>query len=136
MKTIVIVAALATLAACSKPDAAPAADATEQAAATAAPAVQTVAADGKSSVGLFKVTSADGQVSTEEDKPDGTYVSTRDGKVAETGKWEQKSAGEFCYTKDEPNPKQLCNTEKVDAKGIWTSVNAAGKTSTVVRVGG
>ena len=136
MKKIVIVAALATLAACSKPDAAPAADATEQAAATTAPAVQTVAADGKSSVGTFKVTNADGQVSTEEDKPDGTYVSTRDGKVAETGKWEQKSAGQFCYTKDEPSPKQMCNTEKVDAKGIWTSVNAAGKTSTVVRVGG
>ena len=56
MKKIVLVAALAALGACSKQDAAPAADATEQAAAIAAPAVQTLAADGKPSTGTFKVT--------------------------------------------------------------------------------
>lgn len=136
MKKIVLVAALATLAACSKPDAAPATDAAETVAAIAVPAAATVAADGKPSVGTFKVTNADGKVSIEEDKADGTYVSKTDGKVTETGKWEQKSASEFCFTKDEPDAKQHCNTEKVDAKGIWTSVGAEGKTSTVVRVGG
>ncbi len=136
MKKIVLVAALATLAACSKPDAAPAADATEQAAAIAAPAAATVAADGKPSVGTYKITTADGKVYTEEDKADGTYVEMLDGKVTETGKWVQKSPELFCTTKVEAGAKERCGTEKVDDKGVWTSVNPDGKTATVVRVTG
>ncbi len=136
MKKIVLVAALATLAACSKPDAAPAADATEQAAAIAAPAAATVAADGKPSVGTYKITTADGKVYTEEDKADGTYVEMLDGKVTETGKWVQKSPELFCTTKVEAGAKERCGTEKVDDKGVWTSVNPDGKTVTVVRVTG
>ncbi len=137
MKKLVLVAALATLAACSKQDAAPVADVTEAAAATpAATTVQTVAADGKPSVGTYKITTADGKVYTEEDKADGTYVETQDGKVTETGKWEQKSPETYCSTKDEAGAKQMCNTEKVDDKGVWTSVNPEGKTATVVRVAG
>ena len=136
MKKIVLVAALATLAACSKPDAAPAADATEQAAAIVAPAAQTLAADGKPSTGTFKITTADGKVYTEEDKPDGTYVETQDGKVTETGKWVQKSPEQFCTTKDEAGAKERCGTEKVDDKGVWTSVNPDGKVVTIVRTTG
>ena len=136
MKKIVFVAALAALAACSKPDAAPVADATEQAAAIAAPAAQTVAADGKPSTGTYKITTADGKVYMEEDKPDGTYVETQDGKVTETGKWVQKSPEQFCTTKDEAGAKERCGTEKVDDKGVWTSVNPDGKTVTIVRVAG
>ena len=136
MKKIVFVAALAALAACSKPEAAPTADATEQAAAIAAPAAQTVAADGKPSTGTYKITTADGKVYMEEDKPDGTYVETQDGKVTETGKWVQKSPEQFCTTKDEAGAKERCGTEKVDDKGVWTSVNPDGKTVTIVRVAG
>ena len=136
MKKIVLVAALATLAACSKPDAAPVADATEQAAAIAAPAGQTVAADGKPSTGTFTVTTADGKVYTEEVKADGTYSEMLDGKVTETGKWEQKSPEIYCTTKDEAGAKTRCGTEKVDNKGVWTSVNPDGKTATIVRVAG
>ena len=136
MKKIVLVAALATLAACSKPDAAPVADATEQAAASEAPAAATVAADGKPSVGTYKITTADGKVYTEEDKADGTYVEMLDGKVTETGKWVQKSPELFCTTKVEAGAKERCGTEKVDDKGVWTSVNPDGKTVTVVRVTG
>ena len=136
MKKIVLVAALAALAACSKPDAAPVADATEQAAAIVAPAAATVAADGKPSVGTYKITTADGKVYTEEDKADGTYVEMLDGKVTETGKWVQKSPELFCTTKDEAGAKERCGTEKVDDKGVWTSVNPDGKTVTVVRVTG
>ena len=136
MKKIVLVAALATLAACSKPDAAPVADTTEAAAAVAAPAAQTVAADGKPSTGTFKVTTADGKVIMEEVKADGTYVDTQDGKVTETGKWVQKSPETFCTTKEEAGAKERCGTEKVDDKGVWTSVNPDGKTATVVRVTG
>ena len=131
-----LVAAIAALSACSKQDAAPVADATSEAAAAEAPAAATVAADGKSSTGTFKITTADGKVYMEEDKPDGTYVETQDGKVTETGKWVQKSPEQFCTTKDEAGAKERCGTEKVDAKGVWTSVNPDGKTVTVERVGG
>ena len=134
MKKIVLVTAFATLAACSKPDASPAADATDQAPAIATAAAQTVAADGKSSSGTFKVTTADGIVYMEVDKPDGTYIETLDGKVTATGKWEQKSLELFCKTKDEADVKELCSTEKVDAKGIWTSLSPEGETAMVVRV--
>ena len=132
MKKIVLVAVLATLTACSKPEAAPTEAATEAAAAT--PAAENIAADGKPSVGKFKVTSHDGKVYMEEDKADGTYVTTLDGKVVDTGKWEQKDSGTFCFTKDAKDAKQECNAEKVEA-GKWTTTNAKGEVSTVERVG-
>lgn len=139
MKKIVLVAALAALAACSKQEAAPTDAATETAATEAAaptPAVTTVAADGKPSTGTFKITSADGKTFTEEVKADGTTTTTQDGKVVETGKWEQKAPETYCFTKDEKDAKQECSTEKVDEKGVWTSVNPKGKVVTVERVGG
>jgi hypothetical protein len=132
MKKIVLVAALATMAACSKPEAAPTEAATEVAAPT--PAAENIAADGKPSVGKFKVTSHDGKVYMEEDKADGTYVGTVDGKVVDTGKWEQKDPGTFCFTKDAKDAKQECNAEKVEA-GKWTTTNAKGEVSIVERVG-
>lgn len=136
MKKVLLVAALAALAACAKQDAAPVADATEQAATTPAASVgQSLAADGKASTGTFQITTADGKLITEEVKADGTYVETQDGKVIETGRWEQKAPDTYCYTKDGAGAKQVCSTEKVDEKGLWTSVNPEGKTVTVVRVG-
>lgn len=134
MKRIIAIAALAAVAACSQ--LAPAPEATEEAAAepAAAPVAETVAADGKSSTGTFKVTTGDGKVFMEEVKADGTYVQTQDGKVVETGKWVQKSPTQYCYTKDEEGAKEECNTEQVDAKGVWTSTNAKGETATIERV--
>ena len=139
MKRIIAIAALAAVAACSKP--APAPEATTEAAseATAEPTVAAaaeapLAADGKPSVGKFKVTTHDGKIVMEEVKADGTYVDTVDGKVVETGKWAQKSPSEYCFTKDEKDAKEACNKEQVDAKGVWTSTNAKGETATVVRL--
>ena len=138
MKRIIVIAALATVAACSEPAPAPeaTADAGAEAAAEATPAAaaQTVAADGQPSTGTFKVTTSDGKVFTEEVKPDGTYVQTQDGKVVETGKWVQKSPSQYCVTKDEAGATEKCNTEQIDANGVWTSVDPEGKTSTVERV--
>ena len=136
MKKLMIFAALASVTACSKPSSAPSEGATEAAteAAAAAPAAANIAADGKSSVGKFKVTSHDGKVYMEEDKADGTYVGMMDGKVVETGKWEQKDPGTFCFTKDAKDAKQECNAEKVEG-GKWTTTNAKGEVSIVERVG-
>ena len=134
MKKLMMIAALASLTACSKPDAAPTEAATQAAAIPAATPAGTVAADGKPSVGKFKITSHDGKVYVEEDKADGTYVTTLDGKVMDTGKWEQKAQGTFCFTKDAKDAKQECNAEKVEG-GKWTTTNAKGQVSTVERVG-
>lgn len=132
MKRIALVAALATLAACQQE----AATAPEATTAAATPAAAVLAADGKPSTGMFKITTADGEEYMEEVKADGTYVSKdKDGKVSETGKWVQKSPTLYCTTKDAEGAKEVCNTEGVDTAGVWTSTNPdTKKTATVVRV--
>ena len=134
MKKIALLVALAAVSACSKPAPAPEAEASAAPAASAA-AAENIAADGKPSVGKYKVTSSKGEVTMEEVKADGTYVSMNDGKVTETGKWEQKSPALYCYTKDEKDAVQKCNEEKVE-NGVYTSKNPDGKVSTVERVEG
>lgn len=135
MKKLIAVAVLATLAACQQQAAAPAPEATPEAA--AAPAVTTVAADGKPSTGTFKITRDDGAVYTEVVNADGTYTSTdAEGKVSETGKWEQKSPTEYCTTSDKEGSKQVCHKEGIDASGKWTSTDPEGKTGTVERIEG
>lgn len=134
MKRIIAVAALAALAACSKPAEAPAAPA--EATAEAAPATtEPLAADGKPTVGKYKVTRADGSVIMDDLRADGTFVTTlADGKT-ETGKWEQKGPNLYCATEDKEGAKQLCFDEKVDDKGVYTSKHPeTGEVSTVVRV--
>ena len=83
---------------------------------------------------MFKITSSDGKVSMEDVKADGTYETKTDGKVTETGKWEQKSPSVYCYTADGPEAKQVCNDEKVE-NGVWTTKDPDGKVATVERVG-
>lgn len=132
MKKFLVIAAFAAVSACSNPAPAPEADASA-AAETAAPAAENVAADGKPSVGTYKVTTAKGEVLIEEVKADGTYVQTKDGKVVETGKWEQKSPALYCTTKDEKDAVQKCNEEKVE-NGVYTSKSPDGEVGTVERV--
>jgi hypothetical protein len=132
MKKMLAIAALAALAACNQPAPAPEAEASA-APEAAAPAAETLAADGNPSHGTFKVTMSDGKVLMDEVKPDGTYSTTDNGKVVETGKWEQKSPSQYCYTKDEEGAKQECAEEKVE-NGVWTSTGANGKTATIERV--
>ena len=134
MKRIFVITALTAVAACSQPAPAPEPTAEAAAEATTAAVAETLAADGKTSLGTFQVTTHDGKVVMEEVKADGTYVDTIDGKVVETGKWVQKSQSEYCYTKDGEGAKEVCNQEAVDAKGVWTSTNPEGKTATVERV--
>ena len=131
MKKIMLLAALAALGACSKEAPAPAPEATPAAAATPA---EVMAADGKSPVGKFQITTSDGKVINEELTADGKYADTVDGKVVETGTWTQKAPETFCYTNDKAGSKEICNTEGVDDKGVWTTTSPDGKTATVVRV--
>ena len=133
MRHVLAITAVVALAACSKPATAPEADAGATAEASA-PAAANIAADGKFSTGMFKITSSDGKVSMEDVKADGTYETKTDGKVTETGKWEQKSPSVYCYTADGPEVKQVCNDEKVE-NGLWTTKDPDGKVATVERVG-
>lgn len=137
MKRIIAVAALVALAACSKPAEEPAAPAEATAEAAPAAATEALAADGKPSVGKYKVTRADGSVAMEDVRADGTYVTTlADGKT-ETGKWEQKGPNLYCVTEDKEGAKQKCLAEQVDDKGVYTSKDPdTGEVSTVVRVEG
>ncbi|QDM41651.1 MULTISPECIES: hypothetical protein [Bacteria] len=137
MRQLLLIASLAALAACNN-NTAPAdaeSEATADVAAASTPATApAMAADGKDPVGKFRITTSDGRVVEEEVKADGTYVSTADGKTVETGRWVQKSPTTYCYTKTGETAEQ-CNTESVDAKGVWTTTGPDGKTATVVRLG-
>ena len=136
MKRIVFVALIAGVVACSQP--APAPEPTAEATTAEAPpavAGESLAADGKPSVGKYQVTRADGTVMTDDVRADGTYVTTMaDGKT-ETGKWEQKGPNLYCATEDKEGAKQKCYEEKVDEKGVYTSKDPeTGEVSTVVRL--
>jgi hypothetical protein len=136
MKHLVIAVSLVALAGCAKP--APEPEPTTAAEASMPAAAETnVAADGKPSAGKYEVTRADGSKMVDEVKADGTFVTTgADGKVIDTGKWEQKSRAQYCATSDKAGSKQVCYDEKVDDKGVYTSKNPeTGEVSTVVRVG-
>ena len=84
---------------------------------------------------MFKVKTHDGKTIMEDVKADGTYSDTIDGKVTETGKWNQKSPSQYCYTSDEKGAVEKCGDEKIE-NGVWTSKNAKGEVATVVRIAG
>ena len=139
MKRWILVASVAIVAACSQAeDSEPVAEAPETAAVEPAPVL---AADGQPTPGMYRITTAEGEVFMEDVKPDGTYVQTdADGMVVETGTWEQPAPDRYCYTvdaefvDDDTSGDRRCNTEGMDEEGVWTSTNPDGETVTVERV--
>ncbi|MDZ4306627.1 hypothetical protein [Allopontixanthobacter sp.] len=131
MRKILMLSAIAVLAACSP------AETTDEAEAPAevveAP-VAVTAADGGPSAGTYKITSADGKVTMEEVRADGTYTSTTEGEAPKTGTWEQKSPETYCTTEDAEGAVQKCHTETVGEDGVWTSTDPEGEVVTVERV--
>ncbi|MXO74568.1 hypothetical protein GRI40_04940 [Altererythrobacter aerius] len=136
MKNIALLAGLAMLGACAQeaPTASEPADAVAAATPSPAAAAAVMAADGQPPVGRYRITAGDGQVFNEELRADGTYVQTdQAGATVETGRWNQKSPTEFCFTADKPDATEVCNTEKVE-NGVWTSTDPEGRTAKVERV--
>lgn len=133
MKKFILVASMAAIAACSQPETPADTEATDEVV-EAAPA--NIAADGGPSVGVYKVTQADGTTFTAEVKEDGTYaVTSDDGTVMDTGKWEQKSPELYCETSDAEGSVQVCYEEMVDENGVYLSKDPnTGMVSTVERV--
>lgn len=136
MKAILsLAAACCALAACSQRETTTAPGTAETVTAATPTAAAVLAADGKSPVGKYRLTTADGKVIDEELRADGTYTETSGGKVVGTGRWVQKDGGTYCYTEDKEGAIEVCNTEQVK-DGVWTSVNPEGKTVTIVRIDG
>ncbi|UOR15517.1 hypothetical protein [Qipengyuania aquimaris] len=137
MRNLLIVASALAIAACSQAEEAEPVVETTEAAETEA---VTLAADGAETPGMYRVTTEAGDVYMEEVKADGTYVTTKDGEVTETGKWEQPSPDQYCTTIDEAyiseddDGSRKCNTEQIGEDGVWTSVNDKGETAIVERV--
>ncbi len=133
MNKIIMVAAMSALvAACGQPAAE--VDEVDSSAAVEAEAVEVMAADGQPAPGTYRVTSSEGVVATEVLNADGTYTETTDGEVTDTGRWNQKSPEEYCYTSDAEGSEEICNSETVDENGVWTSTGSDGLTATVERV--
>lgn len=130
MKKLILLAGIATLAACAEPE-----TVTEpEPVAEAPPAVaEVMAADGQSPVGSYKITEPDGSVMTEELRPDGTFTNTGADGVVRTGTWVQKSPALFCSTVQDEAEK--CYEEGLDAQGVWTSKDPEnGEVSKIERV--
>ncbi|KUO51834.1 MAG: hypothetical protein APF78_09515 [Sphingomonadales bacterium BRH_c3] len=132
MKKIIVVAAVAALAACSQAEKAPEAEPTEEVA-EAAPA--NIAADGLPTVGMYKITNADGTTFTSDVRADGTWVDTAADGTQTTGRWEQPSPDRYCSTPDEEGAVQKCYEEYIDENGVYISKDPeTGETSKVERV--
>lgn len=136
MKKLICMASALALAACSQPE-------ETEAEPVETPVVEEVgptAADGNPSAGMYRVTTEAGDVYMEEVKPDGTYVTTKDGEVTETGSWNQPSPDQYCttvdaeYVEEGDDGSEKCNTEQIGEDGVWTSVNGKGETAIVERV--
>lgn len=138
MKRLILAASVLAIAACSQADEADTVEATEEA---APEAVSPVAADGAATAGNYRITTSEGEVYIENVMADGTYTTTNEaGEVVETGTWTQPSSDRYCTTVDEQyrdegdDGSEKCNTESVDADGVWTSTNSEGRTATVERI--
>lgn len=91
----------------------------------AAPTAPPIAADGKPSPGLYRVTDAAGTVLIENLHPDGSYTFMDEaGTILETGQWTQKSPTNLCFTANADNAPEICYNEAVRADGIWYSTKS------------
>ncbi len=126
MKKLVMIAALASLAACSQQ--------AEKAAETEAVPVETAApaeADSASLVGDFDVKMADGKMAKTTINADGTYVDTGpDGKEVK-GKFAMKD-GKECFDADGDEAEECWTSTKPGADGSFTSTSDKGETVTVM----
>ena len=126
MKNLMIIAALASLAACSQQ--------TEKAAETETAPVEaavTAETDSPTFVGDYDVKMADGKMGKTRINEDGTFVDTGpDGKEMK-GKFALKD-GKECFDADGDEPELCWTSAKPGADGSFTSTNDKGETVTVM----
>ncbi|MGV2496433.1 hypothetical protein [Pelagerythrobacter aerophilus] len=137
MRSLVLIAAMVALSACSQgADETPApADTTD---AAAVPAETADAAGGTTSAlaaedaaGTYTVTWADGTITSTTINDDGTYVDMMEGEETAHGVWAVKE-GKSCLTPE--GGAELCWTDSAPgADGSWTATADDGTTVTVVK---
>ena len=125
MKKLVMIAALASLAACSQQ-----AEKTAETEAAPAEAAATTEADSTSLAGDYDVKMADGKMGKTRINEDGTFVDIGpDGKEMK-GKFALKD-GKECFDADGDEPELCWTSAKPGADGSFTSTNDKGETVTV-----
>ncbi len=118
MKKLILLAGVASLAACGG---------AEAPAETEAPAEVATGPE----AGLYEVTTAEGQVARTQMNADGTYSDIVDGEASGTGKWTWAD-GKTCFTSDEEGSEESCWTDGDTAEdGSWTATGPNGETVTV-----
>jgi hypothetical protein len=127
MKKIALVAALASLAACT-----PAAETEAPVEAAATEAAAVLAVDGGPSHGMYRITGSDGKVYMEEVREDGTFTNTDPDGVVTTGTWRQPSTNVYCVTAAAEGAAEVCHEETMDADGKWTTKDPTDGTVSVV----
>ena len=137
MKKLLLFASALAVTACSQAN-----EADTQEVADEAPAEETatLAADGAATPGLYRITTSEGEIYMEDVKADGTYTTSNEaGELVETGQWRQPSPDQYCtivdeaYRDEDDDGSEKCNSETIDAAGVWTSVNEDGETAIVER---
>ena len=132
MKTIVLIAAVAALGACSQEPTAPAPSATLANAEGMTAATPTpTPSPNVASVGTYEVTDADGNLTTETLAADGSYQDMVDGKETETGKWRVDGA-KSCFTPE--GKSETCVTAEMPGPdGSFDVVGADGKKNSTAK---
>ena len=126
MKKLVMIAALASLAACSQQ-----AEKAAETEAAPAEAAATTEADSTSLAGDYDVKMADGKMGKTTINEDGTFVDTGpDGKKVK-GKFAMKD-GRECFDADGDEAEVCWTSAKPGADGSFTSTNEKGETVTVM----
>lgn len=131
MRTIILCAAAAAVAACSPAET----ETVEEPAIEAETETVVMGADGKPAAGTYRVTGPEG-TTTEVLSDDGTYTSTAADGTVSTGRWVQKDQMTYCATPDEEGASETCYNETIDENGVWTATGPDGTTFTVERVEG
>ncbi len=127
MKSIVLLAAVAALGACSQ-----AAEETADTAAAETTAAATQAAAGMAGTYEFEL---DGETTTSVLMPDGMYSDTQDGKTVESGTWTERD-GKTCFKPAGDEATETCfTTTAPDAQGVFTATPETGEPLTIRKVG-
>ena len=125
MKNLMMIAALASLAACSQQ--------TEKATETETAPIEaavTAETDSTSFVGEYDVKMADGKMGKTRINEDGTFVDTGPDGMEMKGKFALKD-GKECFDADGVEPELCWTSAKPGADGSFTSTNDKGETVTV-----
>lgn len=131
MKKLILLAAVASLAACADNDADEAV-VTGEPMAEAAPAAPVADPALANAAGTYEMTAPDGTVMMRNVNADGTYTTQVDGTAAETGM--VRLDGEaMCYDPEGPDPESCWTAGEVAADGSFAVTDAVGGTMTVRR---